>query len=64
VHAKAHIACSQCGRTVAADDEELKSWKHGDLLAGELNDVTAEMLLCPECVAEEGAGNYEAGGAG
>jgi hypothetical protein len=47
----------------AAKDEEL-SWKHGDLLlAGELNNVTATMLLCPERVAENRAGDSEAGGA-
>jgi hypothetical protein len=59
----ADLACSRCGRAVPAKDEEL-SWKHGDLLlAGELNDVTATMLLCPECVAEDRAGDSEAGGA-
>jgi hypothetical protein len=59
----ADFACAQCGRAVSANDE-LRSWKHGDLLlADELDDVTATMLLCPECVAEDRAGDYETGGA-
>lgn len=60
----ADLACAQCGRATPADDEELSGWKHGDLLrAGELDDVTATMLLCPDCVAEDSAGEYEPGGA-
>lgn len=58
------LACAQCGRAVPAEHEELRGWRHGDLvLAGELDDVTATMLLCPDCVAEDRAGEYEAGGA-
>jgi hypothetical protein len=58
------LAFAQCGRTVSAGEEELSSWRHGELLlAGELDEITATMLLCPDCVAEDRAGEYEAGGA-
>lgn len=56
------LACSQCGRAVPTDGDELRSWKHGDLvIAGELDDVTATMLLCPQCVEEDLSEEYEAG---
>jgi hypothetical protein len=56
------LYCSQCGRSAPADHDELQSWKHGDLvIAGELDQVTASMLLCPECVQEDLSGEYEAG---
>jgi hypothetical protein len=42
----ADLACSQCGLTVAAEDDELEELgARRLLLAGELNDVTATMLL-------------------
>ncbi len=57
------IACAQCGRPVPDDRDELERWKSGNLLlAGELeDDVAIEMLVCPECVRVESAGDYEAG---
>lgn len=56
------LSCSQCGRSAPTDSGELQSWKHGDLVsAGEIDDVTATMLLCPDCVEEEHAGEFEAG---
>lgn len=56
------LVCSQCGRTAPADPDDLRSWKHGDLvIAGDLDEVTATMLLCPECVEEDLAGEYDAG---
>jgi hypothetical protein len=56
------LVCSQCGRSAPTDPEELRSWKHGDLvIAGELDEVTATMLLCPECVQEDLAHEYEEG---
>ena len=60
----AEIACSQCGRAAPVDDpDELARWRHGRLLlAGELDEMTATMLLCPECLEEERAGAYEEGG--
>jgi hypothetical protein len=59
------LSCSQCGRSAPADRDELRSWRHGDLvLAGEPDEVTATMLLCPECVEEDLSGEYEAGDPG
>jgi len=56
------LGCSQCGRPAPSGSDELASWKHGELmLAGQLDDVTAPMLLCPECAEEDRAGEYEAG---
>jgi hypothetical protein len=50
---------------VPTDRDELRSWKYGDLItAGELDEVTATMLLCPECVEEDLSGEYEAGESG
>jgi hypothetical protein len=40
----------------------LDDWKHGELVvAGELDEAAVTMLLCPECVAEDVSGEYEAG---
>lgn len=56
------LFCSQCGRPAPADSEELRRWRHGNFVAsGELDDATAAMLLCPECVEEDLSGDYEAG---
>jgi hypothetical protein len=56
------LSCAQCGRPVPQDPDALRSWENGDLLiAGGLGDVTAAMLLCPECVEEDAAEAYDAG---
>ena len=56
------LRCSQCGRDAPVDQDELRRWKHGELvLAGEADEAAPTMLLCPECVAEDSAGEYEAG---
>ena len=56
------IGCSQCGRTAPSDPAELATWKHGSLaLAGDADEVTTTMLLCPECAEEDRAGEYEPG---
>jgi hypothetical protein len=59
------LGCSQCGRELPADPGELQRWEQGSLaVAGELDDVTASMLLCPDCVEEDRVGEYEEGDAG
>jgi hypothetical protein len=56
------LRCSQCGREAPADRDELRGWKHGELvLAGQTDEATLTMLLCPECVEEDSSGEYEAG---
>jgi hypothetical protein len=57
------LVCSQCGHVLPSDPDELSGWRHGELvLAEDLDETTAALLLCPECVAEEHAGGYEEGG--
>ena len=54
--------CSQCGQE-AAISPELAAWRHGDLaLRGELDDITAGLLLCPACWSEDLEGEFDAGG--
>lgn len=56
------LACSQCGRSAPTDRAELQRWKHGDLASdGEVDEVVATMLLCPDCVEEDRAREYDAG---
>jgi hypothetical protein len=48
------VECAQCGREAPADAQELTGWRHGELvLAGDLDDVTAGMVVCPDCNADE-----------
>src|SRR5262245_57079435 len=59
------IGCAQCGRPLPSDAAELARWKNGTLAAaGELDETTAAMLLCPECADEERVGAFEEGEAG
>jgi hypothetical protein len=56
------LACSQCGREAPSNPDQLRRWKNGELLlAGEVDELTATMLLCPACDAEDRAGEYEEG---
>ena len=44
------------------DPAEVARWRHGYLaLAGELDEVSAGMLLCPACTQEAAGGGYETG---
>jgi hypothetical protein len=57
------VTCSQCGREASVASPELARWRHGDLaLSGDLDDVTAGVLLCPACWAEDLEGQFDAGG--
>lgn len=57
------VTCSQCGREAPSDSDELGRWRHGDVAqAGELDDVVAGLLLCPDCWAEDLEGEFDAGG--
>lgn len=59
------LACAQCGRVIPDDAREVARWRHGYLaLAGELDEVSAAMLLCPECAEEASSGGYDPGGGG
>jgi len=55
--------CSQCGRPAPAEPAALSGWRQGELaLEEELDEVTAGLLVCPDCDAEDREGEYEAGG--
>jgi hypothetical protein len=57
------VVCSQCGREAPRDSDEVSRWRHGELaLGGDLDEVTAGLLLCPACLAEDREGAFEAGG--
>jgi hypothetical protein len=57
------LACAQCGRVLPDDAQEVARWRHGYLaLAGELDEVSAAMLLCPECADEVTEERYDSGG--
>lgn len=59
------VECAQCGREAPADPAELEDWRHGELvLSGDLDEVTAALVLCPDCDAEDKRGEFEAGDAG
>jgi hypothetical protein len=64
VSARPNLSCAQCGRPLPADPIELARWNEGELAAAEQDEVTAGMLLCPECVEEDRSGEYEEGEAG
>ena len=56
--------CAQCGRETPVDSSELLRWRHGELaLEGNLDDVTAGMVVCPDCDAAD-LRDYDQGEAG
>jgi len=63
--ARTALRCAQCEREAPADPAEVARWRHGELaLAGELDDVTAGLVLCPDCDAEHRAGEFDSGDPG
>ena len=56
----ARAACSQCGRALPSDAEEVARWKHADLVLS--GDLAEDMLLCPECREEARELAYDEGG--
>ena len=59
------IGCAQCGRPLPDDLAELDRWRNGALAAaGEIDETTAALLVCPECAEDEQSGAYEEGEAG
>jgi hypothetical protein len=57
------LLCSQCERPLPADAASIEEWRHGPLLlAGELGEDAAALLLCPECVEDENSNAFDEGG--
>jgi hypothetical protein len=57
------LACGQCGRPLPDDEGEIARWRYGRLAAaGELDETSAPILLCPECTEDAVSGAYEPGG--
>ena len=62
---RVRVECAQCGREAPEDPAELAQWRHGDLaVESELDEVTAAMVLCPDCDADNISGEADAGEAG
>jgi hypothetical protein len=56
------LSCAQCGRPLPSEAAELAAWKHGELAAaGELDETSAGLLVCPECLGEHLLGEFDAG---
>jgi hypothetical protein len=59
------LHCSQCGRAAPTDPDELRTWTQGEFsVTGELDELTAAMVLCADCVQEDLSMEYDAGESG
>lgn len=57
------LGCAQCGKPFPADPAQRARWKPDAVaVAGALDETAAGLLLCPDCVAEDRAGEYDTGG--
>lgn len=53
--------CAQCGRALT-DRDELARWRPSEIVAaGELDEMTAGALLCPDCAVHDLLNEYELG---
>jgi len=56
------LVCAQCGRPFPGDASAIERWRHGRLAAaGELDETSAPILLCPECTEDAVSGAYDVG---
>jgi len=57
------LACAQCGRAAPSYPPELMRWSYGSVaVSGDYSEVIDRLLLCPECVEEEHAHEFDEGG--
>ena len=57
------LACSQCGRRAPDDPDELMCWACGSIaVRGDFPEAIDALLLCPECVEEGHAHEFDEGG--
>lgn len=58
------LACAQCGQEAPGDPRELMRWACGWLaVRGDFPEAIDGLLLCPACVEEEHAHEFDEGGA-
>lgn len=55
------LRCAQCDRPAPTDPELLQTWRHSALMTEPVEELLTKMLLCPACLAEDLAGDFEAG---
>lgn len=53
------LRCAQCDRPAPTDPDQLRAWRHGALMTGPVDELVVKMLLCPVCVADDAAGDFE-----
>jgi hypothetical protein len=57
------LACAQCGQAAPSYPPELMRWSYGSVaVSGDYSEVIDRLLLCPECVEEEHAHEFDEGG--
>lgn len=58
----ARFHCAQCDRPLPSDEPDLAGWRPRDVVSDcPVDELTAMTLLCPECIAEEHAWEFDAG---
>ena len=56
------LACSQCGREAPGDPHELRRWACGSVaVRGDFPEAIDHLLLCPECVEDDHAHQFDEG---
>ncbi|HKI92940.1 MAG TPA: hypothetical protein VJ986_11630 [Gaiellaceae bacterium] len=56
------MSCAQCGRRLPSAEGEVARWRYGYLAAaGELDETSAGILLCPDCIADAIERGYDVG---
>lgn len=60
--AKPIVTCAQCGRELPTDSVERVRWRPSEIVtAGELDEMTAGALLCPDCASHDLLDEHELG---
>ncbi len=55
------LRCAQCDRPAPNDPVLLRGWRHSELMIGPVDELIVKMLLCPACLEEDHAGDFESG---
>jgi len=55
-------SCAQCGRRLPDAEAEVARWRYGYLAAaGELDETSVKILLCPDCIVDAAQRSYDVG---